>query len=60
MTLALGLRRCRRLRLRRRQGRVLGLVLVIGHPVRHHAVMLRLLVLLVVMVRVVMGVEVLL
>lgn len=39
---------------------MLGLMLVEGHPIRHHAVMLRLLVLLVVMVRVTVGVEVLL
>lgn len=34
------------LMLGRRQGRVLGLMLVVGHPVGQHAVMLRLLVLL--------------
>lgn len=60
LTLALGLRwRCG-LRLGRGQGRVLGLMLVVGDPIRHHAIMLTLLVLLVVMMRVVVGVEMLL
>ena len=44
----------------RRQGRVLGLMLVVGHPIRHQAIMLWLLVLLVVMGWVTVGVEVLL
>lgn len=42
------------------QGRVLGLMLVVGHPIGHHAIMLLLLVLLVVVGWVTMGVEVLL
>lgn len=62
LSLARGLRLlCRLLLLLgRRQGRVLGLMLVVGHPIRHHAIMLWLLVLLVVVGWVAMGVEVLL
>lgn len=59
LSLALGLRLLWWL-LRRWQGRVLGLMLVVGHPIRHHAIMLWLLVLLVVVVWVTVGVEVLL
>lgn len=65
LSLALGLRLLwwllLLLLLGRWQGRVLGLMLVIGHPIRHHAIMLWwLLVLLVVVVWVTVGVEVLL
>lgn len=60
LRLALGLRLQRRLLLGRREGRVLRLRLVVGHPIGHEAIMLRLLVLLVVVVWVTVGVEVLL
>lgn len=66
LSLALGLRllwwRLLLLLLGRRQGRVLGLMLVVGHPIGHHTIMLwLLLVLLVVLLRwVTMGLEVLL
>ena len=60
LSLTLRLRLLWWLLLGRRQGRVLGLMLVVGHPIRHQAIMLWLLVLLVVMVRVTVGVEVLL
>lgn len=63
MSLALGLRLLRLLRLLllgRWQGRVLGLMLVVGHPIGHHAIMLWLLVLLVVVGWMTVGVEMLL
>lgn len=59
-SLGLGLGRLLRLLRGRRQECMLGLMLVVGHPIGHHPIMLRLLVLLVVMGWLTVGMEVLL